>query len=1342
MLKINERNINTRMEGDIGLSVVDCYFRDNPLGLVQHQLASFDDFYKKGIFRIFAERNPIRISKNQDPTTGEFRLRANLYLGGKDGTSIYFGKPTIHDEEGPDIMYPNVARLRSMTYAMSIHYDVHVEYFVAQDGKSVPAEPTHSSVLERVFLGRFPIMLLSNYCVLKGLTPSMRFQLGECRNDYGAYFIIDGKEKCIVSQERFADNMLYVRGAIADKFLASAEIRSVSDDASKAVRTARVRVVAPTPNKQNGNIVVNVPNIKKPVPLFILMRALGVESDKEIIDFCLLDTAKYETYMELFVPSVHDGGQIFSQSLALKYLATLTRNKTVPHVLEILSDYFLPHIGELNFREKAYFVGHMVREALRVMTGEKKPTDRDSFRYKRIDEPGRLLYDLFKEYYSLQQRLIYQKIDKEYYYKQGVYTKDFIKLIDGNKKEIFAERSVESGFRKAFKGNWGASPQTKRMGIVQDLNRLSYNAALSHVRKINLPLDSSAKVIGPRLLAGSQWGIIDPVDTPDGGNVGLHKHMSILAKITTRTSPDPCLTLLSRSCNMMELSNMSPRQASAMTKVVVNGRWIGGVSDPRECTQRLRAERRIGKIDPFISVLWAIEEGTLYVNTDAGRLCRPVFYVSDGTPSFDESNVKGALRDKTAEWTRLVHGSPSAPAVVEYLDTAEAEGALIAFDVEKLDSAPYTHLEVHPSLIFGVMGNQVVFPENNQLPRDLFACGQMRQAVSLYHSNYQTRIDKMGVVLNNGQTPLVKSRYLDKISKEQHPYGENAIVAIMCYGGYNVEDSILVNKGAIDRGIFRTTYFNMYEDREESSTVGGTQVDSRFARVSEEAVAGLRPGYDYEDLGKDGLIAEGTVLDDKRVVIGKITTNVEDPDVGIDSSTFAKKGQLGIVDKSFITTGDEGFRIAKVRVRHERVPAIGDKFCSRCGQKGTIGLIIDEANMPFTKDGIRPDIIVNPHALPSRMTIGQLVECLMGKACAHHGSFGDCTAFTNKGQKATEFGDLLTSYGYASSGCEILYNGESGEAIESDIFIGPTYYMRLKHMVKDKINYRARGPRTVLTRQTVQGRANDGGLRIGEMERDTILAHGASKFLQESMLERGDKYFMAVCDETGMVAVYNETNDLFLSPYADGPLKFEGNLGDGLNIVKITKHGRRFSVLRIPYSLKLLMQELQTMGVQMRLITESGMDQLASMGFRKSLRVKRKSVPAAGDDGSGLRIGSPAEIQVESLEEPSAAPPMTPAPTEPPPPSPEPDALAASARMVAQLRAETQRAEAVASQLANAPALPGPAEPEGEQATNRESAGVSLRILGDVATPSPLPAPAPSSPSQATKTIVVPPELK
>jgi hypothetical protein len=538
--------------------------------------------------------------------------------------------------------------------------------------------------------------------------------------------------------------------------------------------------------------------------------------------------------------------------------------------------------------------------------------------------------------------------------------------------------------------------------------------------------------------------------------------------------------------------------------------------------------------------------------------------------------------------------------IIDYLDTSETESSLIATYSEQITKFT-SHCEIHPSLLLGVMGNQIVFPESNPLPRDLFSCGQSKQAVSLYNSNYQNRIDKMGVVLNNGQIPLVKSRYLKYIYNEEHTCGINAIVAIGSYGGYNVEDSILFNEASLRRGMFNTTYFNMYEAREESTKVAGTNIDSKFVNIESKVVFGKKPGYDYSHLDEHGLIRENTPLDDKKVVIGKVTSNINNTDTFSDASVTPKKGQLGYVDKAFITEGEEGFRIAKVRIREERIPAQGDKFCSRCGQKGTVGLIIPEENMPFTADGIRPDLIINPHALPSRMTIGQLVETLMGKACAHYGGFGDCTAFVNKGPKHTLFGTLLRNIGYSSTGNEIMYSGESGEQLNMEFFIGPCYYMRLKHMVKDKINYRAQGPRTALTRQTVQGRANDGGLRIGEMERDGIIAHGATAFLKESMLTRGDDYYIAICNTTGTIAIYNESKNIFISPFADGPLKFSENFENSMNLEVISKYGKSFSIIRVPYCFKLLIHELQVMNIQMRIITEDNIEQLTSMNYAKTI---------------------------------------------------------------------------------------------------------------------------------------------
>jgi len=1295
--------------------IIHSYFRDNPQSLVTHHIESYNDFFNNGIFQIFREKNPIRISSKYDQSKNQFLNHCELYLGGKDGKRIYFGKPVIHDEDKSHYMYPNEARLRNMTYSMTIHYDVEVEitsvlapgelpremgtdeiiggddeeydesnihhYHNYKKGGSKKSETSKESnekektvsassltpndlanirekteksmksaqtqvqnfVLEKIFLGRFPIMVQSEFCILKGLPRMLRYNMGECRNDMGGYFIIDGKEKAVIPQEKFADNMLYIRKSEDDKYLYSAEIRSVSENLVKPVRTLSVKIVAPHSSESKKysfeNIVVNIPNVRKPVPLFILFRALGIISDKEIITMCLLDLEKYESMIDLFAPSVHDAGGVMSQRVAIDYIAMLTKGKTKTHALEILSDYFFPHIGEINFIQKAYYLGYVVFRLLKVYKGIDEPTNRDNFKFKRIEPPGSLINDLFREYFKIQHKEIQLGFEKQIFYKPTEYENNLYDLIKNNYTKVFSQKTVDVGFKRAFKGNWGATTHTKRIGVVQDLNRLSHNTALSHLRKTNLQLDSGLKLVGPRVLHASQWGFFDPIDTPDGGNIGLHKHLSVSAYITKGVSREPMIKWLRENVKLRLVEECAFIELSQLTKVIVNGFWVGVLSEPIQQVEKFKLFRRNGLLPIYFSISFDIKQNTIFIYTDAGRLTRPIFYKDNesGKFSFENPSILKKIENDEFKWVDLVSGfnprkkdvefdtnamkmyelselyegvslesNPaklekfiSEKAILDFIDTSETEDILIALNKEALeDGKNYTHMEIHESLTLSMMSNLIAFPENNPATRNSFSCGQSKQAVSMYHTNHRVRMDKSAVVLNTPQIPVVKTRYLEYINNEDNGYGENAIVAIMCYTGYNVEDAILVNEGSLKRGLLKTTYYSTYETHEEKSE-GNQTVFSNIENTTN--VIGMKKEYDYSKLDQHGMIHEGTAVNDRTILIGK-TTSVQGMISNIDASKMPKKGQLGIVDKTFITEGEEGQRIAKVRIREERIPAIGDKMASRAGQKGTIGLVIPEENMPFTKDGLRPDFIINPHAIPSRMTIGQFVEAIVGKAAVVYGGFADCTAFNNKGTKFGRFGEMLLKSGYHSSGNDILYNGMTGEQIETEIFIGPTYYMRLKHMVKDKVNYRERGPRVAMTRQPVEGRANDGGLRIGEMERDSIIAHGAVNFLTESMMERSDKYYMAVCNTTGMIAIYNPTRNLFMSPMADGPLKYVGELaGDNMKVQNITKYGRSFSVVSIPYSLKLLIQELQVMNIQMRIITEDNIQQFENMSFSKNI---------------------------------------------------------------------------------------------------------------------------------------------
>ena len=1339
---------------------IHTYFRDNPQALVNHHVESYNDFFDHGLSQMFREKNPLKWTSQYDDTLEDYRTQCHMYMGGRDGSKIYFGKPVVYDHDTPHFMFPNEARLRNMTYAMTVHYDIEVEFVtilplttpetlateadptklvggvgyddtdtddedpdagplsrvIPIDGGADPApkrpkktkaltgpltpnegkalreyaeqtvtrDPTTGRViqrqtltLERVYLGKFPIMVQSNQCVLYGAPREARYTMGECRNDPGGYFIIDGKEKVVVPQEKFGDNMMYIRkGEPEAEYLYSCEIKSVSENVTKPVRTLSLRMMAPTKSYTNGQIVVNIPNVRAPVPLFILFRALGILSDRDILATILLDLDKYPGLLDLFIPSIHDGGVIYTQRNAIEYIAYLTKGKAFHHGLEILADYFLPHIGEVNFREKALFLGYMVFRMVSVHSGFELPTDRDNFKYKRLELPGTLIGELFRDYYSVQLKRIHLDFERQLKMNSGLYERDLPRLIQDHYQSVFREggKIVEDGFKKAFKGNWGAFSHTKRIGVIQDLNRLSFNTMISHLRKTNLPIDASLKIVGPRLCHNSQWGFIDPLDTPDGGNIGIHKHLAIATTVSRGYSRDLLVEWLREMVGMRLVTDFIPQELATTTKVMVNGYWAGCVTDPLPTVEKIRTYRRLAMLPVHTSVTFDFKLNTVFLATDAGRLCRPIFYTDPQTQTVSLLRPPVLQQHRKWTWEGLTRGmGPKKPAadaaphpwdalyrrvselydvppttetdpeqldkllatqaVIDYIDSGETEHTMIAINLDAYqqerktrtktatpEARPptYTHCEIHNSLMFGVMTNQIPFPETNPPARNLFSCGQSKQACSLYHTNYQMRMDKTAVVLHYGQIPLVKQRYGEYISHEENPYGFNAIVAIACYTGYNVEDAILINAGALARGMFRTTYYTSYSAHEERGdpATSGTEipVDHRFTNIESVAdnVTGLRPGYDYSQLDRHGLIRESTPVTDKTILIGLTATGgtVMTRDQRTDASTKPKRGQLGYVDKTYMTEGEEGDRVAKVRIREERIPTLGDKFASRVGQKGTIGMVIPERDMPFTKDGIRPDLIINPHAIPSRMTIGQLVETLTGKVCATKAVFADSTAFGQPGSQTPLYGKILQDSlqddpAYESYGNEILYNGMTGEQIETSIFIGPVYYMRLKHMVKDKQQSRCLGPRSALTKQPVGGRANEGGLRIGEMERDSILAHGATCFLNESMMERGDKYYMAVCNQSGMLAIYNPTKNLFMSPMAEGPLKFldqdlatTSATDPGLRVETVTRFGRDFSVVEIPYALKLLIQELQTINIQLRIITEDNIDQLENLSYK------------------------------------------------------------------------------------------------------------------------------------------------
>lgn len=1410
--------------------LIEEYFHSHPKSWVEHHINSYEIFVDEFIQQTLKEQNPVVFQTDYDETRKDYNHKCRLHFGGPDGSRIYFGKPVIYDKGEEHFMFPNEARLRNMTYALSIHYDVLVEYedWITEGASPFPELPvekqpgeetdvgpkppvedytaefqteerirqilekdfvldktvnetgeepeirggapkkaakkqdllrpnvimeiqreiqektrvqTRSQWLRHIYLGKIPIMLNSKFCILNNLPPLTKYSLGECKNDYGGYFIIDGKEKCIITQEKFADNMLYIkqyisseededeldgtRGADQDeeetgeaekappKYTFSADIRSVSENVSKPTRTLSVRIMNTGKKFSFKNIVVNIPNVRAPVPLFIVFRALGVLSDKAIIEMCLLDMEKYASWVDAFIPSIHDAGTIMTQEDALDYISLLIKHKNRAQVLYILSDYFLPHIGETNYTTKAYYLGYMVFRLLSVQQGIERPTDRDNYKYKRLEPPGILLSELFREYYREEQKQIRLVMETKYTYQTDQYT-DLAKLVEQNRAEIFAPKVLDRGFRKAFKGDWGSQAHTKRIGVVQDLNRLSYNTALSHLRKLNLHLEAGLKLVEPRVLTGSQWGFLDPIDTPDGANIGLHKTMAMMTYVSPVLSREPIVEWLLKEGGVAPLETRPLLEMSVMSRVFVNGLWVGSVDETWELIRLFKEHRRLGLIPFYVSISFEIALNTVFIYTDGGRMCRPIFY-ADERGHFSVERV--LHRKEPLSWDQMVSGwndrqktvSKNTPvvsleeaygkgvsiaelgkkqAVIDYIDPSETVNALICMNEKhaiQKTAKQFTHREIHEALLYGFMTSQVLFLEHNATARNSFSCVQSKQACSLYHSNYTVRMDKTAIVLNTGQMPLVKTRFMEYIHHNEHPYGENTIVAIMSYTGYNVEDSILINQAALDRGLFKTTYYSTYEAHEEKGSKGNEEGENDAEENSvvlftnimklQDQIVGTKPGYDYSQLDENGLIREGTQIHDKMIVLGMAVFGGNG--LPRDASVSVKKGQLGYVDKAFITEGPEGTRIAKIRIREVRIPNLGDKMAGRAGQKGTIGLILSESDMPFTKDGMRPDLIINPHAIPSRMTIGQLVECVLGKISVLTGTSADCTAYNVRGsQKIQEYqrhlnhlslkernssltGNLIKR-GFHSSGNEILYNGMTGKQVEAEIFIGPMYYMRLKHMVKDKINYRSQGPNSNLTRQPVGGRANDGGLRIGEMERDGLIGHGVANFLQESMMGRADRHFLAICNMSGMIAIYNSERDMLMSPVVDGPIRFNLPLqedSDKIQSKHITKWGRRFSLVEIPYAMKLLIQEMLTAQVSMRILTEDCFPQLPNMQFKEEPRFVQLPERAANNTEENEAKNANREINIPPVfnsnspeKEPSVWGNFVPSSPEEPPP--------------------------------------------------------------------------------------------
>ncbi|SBT75637.1 DNA-directed RNA polymerase II subunit RPB2, putative [Plasmodium ovale] len=1264
-------------------------------GLVNQQIESYNDFIEYRMQEIIDEHPQIEI-RPQPQYRSDTDENNNVVYSLKFG-QLSLDRP-FYDERNltNKNLWPQEARLRNLTYSSAIYIDIEQSTYIVDEitKKQVLKE---KFIYERINLGRIPLMLKSMFCWTKGLPENEIADMGECAYDQGGYFIVNGGEKVLVAQERMAHNFIYVfKKKQPSKFGWVAEIRSQMER-SQATSAFSVKMKTrvgsrgssgSSSGRSGGQLVATLPYIRTEISVGILFRALGCTSDRDILQRIVYDFND-KLMINTLRETLEECIDYPTQDICLDFIGKrgptvgASREKRILYAKELLRKEVLPHMGTGPGVEskKSYFIGYMINRLLLAELGRIKEDDRDHFGKKRLDIAGPLMASSFSTYFRKMAKDVRRVLQRQ---------------IDNNKPfdvagAIRSCSQITQGMQyQLATGNWGKDKDGKviRTGVAQVLNRLTYSSCLSHLRRLNTPLGREGKMAKPRQLHNTHWGMICPFETPEGQSVGLVKNLSLMCDISVGTSTNNIYEFLSE-WGLESLDEVPPQLMKEKVKLFLNGKWVGCFNQIDNLIETLYELRRRCDISPEASIVRDVNSKEIKIFTDAGRAMRPLYVVKNVDGENKLKLTKEHVRNitkypDTYNWDYLIQEG-----IIEYIDCEEEETTMISMFIDDLKTGTgyynnYTHCEIHPSLILGVCASIIPFSDHNQSPRNTYQSAMGKQAMGVYVTNFNIRLDTLAHLLYYPQRPLVCTKVMEYLRFRDLPAGINAIVAIMCYTGYNQEDSLIMNQSSIDRGLFRSVFYRTYTSEEKQQ---GSLIIESFEKPSVRVVKGLKRG-DYTKLDDDGLIAPGIRVLGDDIIIGKVSPNIEDEDdiviqrklpvtqvhtgvssvgsvssVGlspgkdsfmgssvssnmldavpdspvsdryggggsggpatasvasssptnttlftsgntIGSTTNAKYGttivsstvakdeveiptltistssvlkqykkdcslslrsnENGVIDTVMLSSNSRGNKFAKVKVRSVRIPQIGDKFASRHGQKGTIGITYRTEDMPFSCDGTFPDIIMNPHAVPSRMTIGHLVECLAGKVAAIEGGEGDATPFSKI--TVQEISQRLHKLGYEKYGNDILYNGHNGRMLKSKIFIGPTYYQRLKHMVEDKIHARSRGPLTMITRQPTEGRSRDGGLRFGEMERDCMISHGSAKMLKERLFEESDAYRVHVCDNCGLCCIADVNKNAYECTVCNS---------------KTT-----ISQIYLPYACKLLFQELMTMAIYPKLVLE------------------------------------------------------------------------------------------------------------------------------------------------------------
>ncbi len=1191
--------------------LIDAFFRER--SIVNHHIASFDDFLptidnpssrmqrivdnlrsspeddRRGIIKLDEDRTEgdvieIRIGRKRDE-------RGRIDLEAKP--TITLGLPVVKEANGATHpLTPMEARLRNLNYTAPIYLD----FTVIENG--IEREP------ERVHIGNLPIMVKSKRCLLYKENMETEGELtleeykrklieaGEDPYDPGGYFIIGGTERALISLEDLAPNRVLVE--FNERYGRKVEVAKVFS------QKEGYRALTLMEKRKDGQLIVSVPTASGQIPLIILMKALGMEKDEEIYN-AIVSTPEmanivYANIEECQNKKNYPPNGIFTKDDAINYLEKKfatgqAKEYRIKKVESILDRSLLPHLGDTREDriKKAIFLGRVARTILELSLGKRREDDKDHYANKRLKLAGDLMEDLFRVAFANVIKDLKYQLERSYARHRE------LKISSAIRPDLLTQRLLHA----LATGNWVGG----RAGVSQLLDRTSNMSALSHLRRVTSPLTRSQPHFEARDLHPTQWGRLCPNETPEGQNCGLVKNCALVIDVSEGFPEDEVKLLLS------DLGTKQVKgQQTQLTRVYVNGDLVGLHEDPKMLVAEIRERRRSGLLSHEVNVRLDENMGEIILNCDEGRIRRPLLVAKDGHLVLSRKHTED-LKLGRLRFSDLVRNG-----VVEWVDAEEEEDTFIAvypydvparckeckhplsrndvtwvnmgsrdedneleckfchktFHVKGYISKETTHLEVDPMIILGVASGVIPYPEHNASPRVTMGSGMAKQSLGLGQSNYRLRPDTRSHLLHYPQQPLVQTDSMKYVSFNERPAGQNFVVAVLSYHGYNMEDAIVMNKASIDRGLGRSSFMRTY--RAEERRYPGGQED--HFEIPSPDVRGARADLSYANLTPDdGLISPEVKVMGGEVLIGKTSpprfleeeTDFLTPQKRRETSVTVRHGEEGWVDSVMLTESENGSKLAKVKVRDLRIPELGDKFASRHGQKGVIGLIAEQVEMPFTANGIIPDLVINPHAIPSRMTVAHVLEQIGGKVGSMEGRPIDGTPFSGEREEALRKG--LEENGFRSNGKEILYDGMTGQMIPAEIFVGVIYYQKLHHMVSGKLHVRSRGPVQILTRQPTEGRSRQGGLRFGEMERDCLIGHGAAMVIKDRLLDESDGTIQYVCGnpECGHFAIKDR----------------KGNLR-----CPVCENTSKIYPVQTSYAFKLLLDELLSLGVVMRLQLE------------------------------------------------------------------------------------------------------------------------------------------------------------